>query len=113
MSRQESDYDLWTRRMAEVQADDDRQEILGMLARACVQVSPDSTDRECGDLVPSHPNMRANVDILAAAGLVRLVETPWLDDKTALKFIATPLGRKKMREAYAVLGLPQPSPVTR
>lgn len=106
MSRQESDYDLWTRRMAEVQADDDRQEILGMLARACVQVSPDSTDRECGDLVPSHPNMRANVDILAAAGLVRLVETPWVGDKTALKYIATPLGRRRMREAYALLGIP-------
>ncbi len=82
-----------------------------MLARACMQIGPDSADREKGDLVPSHPDMRANVDTLAAAGLVRLVETPWLDDKTALKFIATPLGRKKMREAYAVLGLPQPSTV--
>jgi len=96
----------WNRRMDEIQADDDRQEILGMLARSCMQISPDSADRECGDLVPIHPDMRANLEILVSAGLVRLVETPWVGDKTALKYIATPLGRRRMREAYALLGIP-------
>lgn len=102
----EDSYAYWNRRMDEIQADDDRQEILGMLARSCIQISPDSADRECGDLVPIHPDMRANLEILVSAGLVRLVETPWVGDKTALKYIATPLGRRRMREAYALLGIP-------
>ena len=107
----EDAFSYWNRRMAEVQADDDRQEILGMLARSCMQVSPDSTDRECGDFVPFHPDMRANLELLVSAGLVRLVETPWVDNKTALKYIATPLGRRRMREAYALLSIPTPAGV--
>lgn len=101
---EEDPYTYWDRRMAEVRADDDRSDVLAFLSRACHQISPDGTDRDCGDLVPDHPALRAVVDRLLAAGLVRLAEVPWLNGK-ALKFIATDLGRKRMREAFSVVGV--------